>query len=240
MPRANRCILPGYTYHLTHRCHNGSWLLRFAQDRTEYCKRLRISVREYGVSLLTYCITSNHTHLLARADDPEAISALMQKLEGEFAEYYNIRKQRRGAFWDGRYHCTMIDTGRYLWNCMRYIDLNMVRAGKVQHPKDWRWCGFSELTGLRQRYRILEMAEVLRMHGECPFEQFADNYEATIEKHLASGTLQREPMWTDSIAVGSEAFVREIEEQTENRVELDVRPTASGAWIIREATEPYG
>ena len=31
----------------------------------------------------------------------------MQKLEGEFAEYYNIRKKRKGAFWEGRYWCTM-------------------------------------------------------------------------------------------------------------------------------------
>ncbi len=48
----------------------------------------------------------------------------MQKLEGEFAEYFNFRKHRSGAFWGGRYNCAMIDSGRYLWNCMKYIDLN--------------------------------------------------------------------------------------------------------------------
>jgi putative transposase len=109
----------------------------------------------------------------------------MQKLEGEFAEYYNIRKRRSGAFWAGRYHCTMIGDGQYLWNCMKYIDLNMVRAGVVGHPQEWRWCGFSELTRLRQRYRMLDQAEVLRMHGDCTAGQFADNYRATIEEALA-------------------------------------------------------
>jgi len=107
MPRANRCILPGYTDHLTHRCHNRSWLFRFARDRTEYCRRLRLAVKEFDVSLLTFCITSDHTHLLAQAEKLEQISARMQKLEGEFAEYYNIRKRRSGAFWSGRYHCTI-------------------------------------------------------------------------------------------------------------------------------------
>jgi len=60
MPRANRYILPGHTYHLTHRCHNRAFLLRFARDRDEYRRRLRGAVLEFGVSMLTYCVTSNH------------------------------------------------------------------------------------------------------------------------------------------------------------------------------------
>ena len=250
MPRANRCILPGYTYHLTHRCHNRSWLLKFARDRTEYCKRLRMSVREFRVSLLTFSVTSNHTHLLVRAKEPEYVSALMQKLEGEFAEYYNIRKRRSGAFWAGRYHCTMIGDEQYLWNCMKYIDLNMVRAGVVGHPQEWRWCGFSELTGLRQRYRMLDRAEVLRMHDGCTAEEFAESYRATIDESLALRSaanstagraegLERDQMWTESIAVGSETFVRKIEQETRSRMELDITPTSSGAWTIRETPEPY-
>ena len=167
------------------------------------------------------------------------MSALMQKLEGEFAEYYNIRKHRSGAFWAGRYHCTMIDDGQYLWNCMRYIDSNMVRVGVVGHPQEWRWCGFSELTGLRQRYRMLDMAEVLKMHGDCTAQQFAANYRATIEDDL-TGSLVREPMWTESIAVGSESFVKGIAEETHNRMELEVQSTHTDAWTIRETAEPYG
>ena len=36
MPRANRHMLPGYCYHLTHRCHNRDFLLKFAKDRDTY------------------------------------------------------------------------------------------------------------------------------------------------------------------------------------------------------------
>jgi putative transposase len=106
MPRANRYLLPGYTYHLTHRCHNREFLFRFGRDRTEYQRRLRQAVRQFKISLLAYCITSNHVHLLCRAPEPEVISRFMQWLEGAFAEYYNIRKRRSGAFWEGRYECT--------------------------------------------------------------------------------------------------------------------------------------
>ena len=95
--------------------------------RTEYRHRLRLALKEYDLSLLAYSITSSHTHLLINSGTTEALSSMMQKLEGEFAEVYNLRKKRTGAFWNGRYHATMIDSGRYLWNCMKYIDLNMVR-----------------------------------------------------------------------------------------------------------------
>ncbi|MEA1926873.1 MAG: hypothetical protein U9N73_01600, partial [Candidatus Auribacterota bacterium] len=58
---------------------------------------------------------------------------------------------------EDRFHCTLIDTGRYLWNCLTYIDLNMIRAGVVSHPEEWEWCGYRELMGIRKRYRVLDI-----------------------------------------------------------------------------------
>ena len=74
MPRANRYILPGYVYHLTDRCHDQKFLLKFAKDREQYRRRLREAVREFKVSLLTYNTTCNHVHLVAYADTAEQIS----------------------------------------------------------------------------------------------------------------------------------------------------------------------
>ena len=68
MPRANRYILPGYIYHLTHRCHDRKFLLKFRKDRDGYRRRLRQAVRKYDLSLLSYNITSNHVHLIAFSD----------------------------------------------------------------------------------------------------------------------------------------------------------------------------
>lgn len=100
----------------------------------------------------------------------------MQKLEGEFAEYYNIRKHRQGTFWQGRYWCTMIDNQHYLWDCMKYIDLNIVRASAVAHSLEWEWCGYRELVGDRKRYRLLDQAEILKKYGDARSEQFRNNY----------------------------------------------------------------
>ena len=59
---------------------------------------MRSSVKDFKMGLLNYCITSNHMHLLVVAEEPEVMSRFLQTLEGEFAEYYNIRKKRSGAF----------------------------------------------------------------------------------------------------------------------------------------------
>ena len=75
MPRANRYVVPGMVYHVTHRCHDRSFLLRFACDRDEYRERLRRAVKLYDLSVLGYTITSNHTHLLIHSESTEALSA---------------------------------------------------------------------------------------------------------------------------------------------------------------------
>lgn len=240
MPRANRYIQPGCLYHLTHRCHDRKYLFRFATVRDEYRERLRTASKKFRVSLLAYCITSNHTHLLVESPQPETLSRMMQKLEGEFAEWYNLRKRRSGAFWTDRYHCTMVDGGDYAWNCMKYIDLNMVRAGVVAAPKAWKWCGYDELTGRRQRYRLLDWEAVLKWQPRGTREDFALEYETAIATVIQRRELQRNPIWTESIAVGSEAFVTKVVEGLENRRVLEQTEVADGVWAVRERETPYG
>ena len=61
MPRASRYLREGWTYHLTHRCHDRRFLLRFKQEREAYRKWLRIGAARYGVSIYGYCVTSSHS-----------------------------------------------------------------------------------------------------------------------------------------------------------------------------------
>ncbi|MGH8760480.1 MAG: transposase, partial [Burkholderiales bacterium] len=48
-----------------------------------------------------------------------------------------------GTLWEGRYRATVIDSERYLLTCMRYIELNPVRAGMVGHPVNYPWSSFA-------------------------------------------------------------------------------------------------
>lgn len=65
MARANRCFLPGYVWHITHRCHQREFLFRLSQDRRGWLRWLYNARRRYGLRVLNYIVTSNHIHLSA-------------------------------------------------------------------------------------------------------------------------------------------------------------------------------
>jgi putative transposase len=229
--------------HVTHRCHDQAFLLRYARDRDAYRARLREALKASGVHLLSYAVTSNHVHLLTLSDDLSTLSQTMQAVAGESAQAYNRRKERSGAFWSDRYHATMVQTGSHLWACLRYIDLNMVRAGAVGHPAEWEWTGWRELMGLRQRYRLLDLEELASCLEEPTVAAFRTRYGAMIEDALQRRELQRQPWWTESVAVGSQGFVKEAEDALRTqglRLRTVVEETGDGAWVLREAEPPYG
>ena len=198
VPRANRYILPDHIYHVTHRCHDHQFLLRFARDRNEYRARFRQSSIAHDIAVLTYCITSNHMHMLVGACAKIQLSGMMQQLEGECARFFNRRKKRTGAFWEGRYHCTMVENDEYLWNCMVYIDLNMVRAGVVSHPREWSWCGYQEIGLLRTRYRILHFPILGILMRDAGKASLKDYYEECISRGLHGDSPYRDEAWSMS------------------------------------------
>jgi putative transposase len=113
MPRGNRLRGDGGVFHLTHRCHNRAFLLKFARDRNGYQTRLREQLCHHDVLLLDYCLTSNHVHLLVDAQERLEVSGLMRAVAGEFTRAYNRRKGRVNAFWGDNFHS---DTGCWIWN----------------------------------------------------------------------------------------------------------------------------
>ena len=234
MPRANRYILPGYTYHLTHRCHDRKFLLRCRTDRIEYWHRLRKNVRKHRISLFDFCITSNHVHLLGTCRREGDISRFMQQLEGEFADFYNKRKTRTGSYWGERFHCTMIENNEHLWNCLRYIDLNMVRARVVAHPDSWPWCGYRELVGERERYHLLDIGRLVELLGVEDRESLAEFHRQRIDEAIKNQQLNREPVWTESIAVGSKEFLNGIVSRNRRKKKFYISTTDDGTSYIKE------
>jgi len=240
MPRGNRLSGDGGIFHLTQRCHNQSFLLKFARDRDAYRSKLREHLQRCDVALLDYCLTSNHVHLLVDAEAPEQLGELMRAVAGEFARAYNRRKQRKNAYWGDNYHATLIESGESLWRCLVYIELNMVRCGVVSHPREWRWVGYPEIMGVRTRYRLIDLERLCwRMRLDC-LEDLQLNLEASLAEAIAKGQVKRKSYWTEALAVGSSRFVEKIEplilsRRATERVEAD-----SKLWVLKESPICYG
>lgn len=70
------------------------------------------------------------------------IGKLMQSVGRYYVQYFNYTYGRTGTLWEGRYRATVIDSERYLLTCMRYIELNPVRAGMVTHPSEYDYSSY--------------------------------------------------------------------------------------------------
>jgi len=121
--------------------------------------------------------------------------------------------------------------------------MNMVRAGAVDHPRDWRWCGYDELVGTRQRYRLIDVPDLVRRLGIEDTSELRRLHEEAVGDLIARRTLLREALWTESLAVGSHEYVQQIKKTVWQRTSFEeehVRQDEdSSVWVVREARDAY-
>jgi REP element-mobilizing transposase RayT len=73
------------------------------------------------------------------------VSFFMKGIKQEFTQWFNRRHERTGTLWESRFKSVMVEgKGAVLETMAAYIDLNPLRAGLVDDPKDYRWCGYAE------------------------------------------------------------------------------------------------
>lgn len=239
MPRASRYRITGQVWHITHRCHRKQFLLKFARDRRAWVRWLYEARKRFGLCVLDYQVTSNHVHLLVLDRGGDEIAASLQLIAGRTGQAFNQRKRRRGAFWEDRYHATAVDTEEHLARCVMYVDMNMVRAGVVRHPREWAEAGYHEIQQPRGTYRIVDRMELSRLVG-VSVDELASAHEEWINTALASGDRDREPKWSESIAVGRRAFIEEVKRELAGRARYRRIAEDEGASVLRDAAGEYG
>lgn len=240
MARANRHYIPGQVWHITHRCHKKDFLLKFAKDRRCWHSWLFEAKKRFGLRILNYVVTSNHIHLLVIDTEPNVIPKSLQLIAGRTAQEFNHRKERKGAFWEDRYHATAIDRNDHLIRCPVYIDLNMVRAGVVNHPAEWEMSGYNEIQNPPERYNVIDMPGLRSLCGFSDPEQFTEQHRRWVPDAMNNGKNQRESCWTESIAVGSASFI----EETKNKLGIKamgrrIEEQDVDQCVLREESAPY-
>lgn len=208
MSRANRIFTAGRVWHITHRCHQRSFLLKFVRDRRRWRHWLFEARRRYGLSVLNYIVTSNHIHLLCVDQGKGEIPRSLQLIAGRTAQEFNSRKSRNGAFWEDRYHATAVQTDGHLTRCITYIDLNMVRAHAVQHPRDWEVSGYNEIQSPWQRKRIIDFESLMKFLGVKSHAELAALQNRLLGEEIGVG--RRNPIWTEAVAVGDDKYLQEL------------------------------
>ena len=196
--------------------------------------------KRFGLTVLIDVVTSNHIHLIVKDDsDHNIIPQAVGLIAGRTAQEYNRRKRRKGAFWEDRYHSTAIENGEHLLRCLVYIDLNMVRAGVVDHPSKWPHSGFNEIQVPRRKNIIIAYDRLRELSGFKDYESFVLAHRKWVQASLGKIASKSENRWTESIAVGSRPFIERIKNAMGAMAKgRSVHPT-EGAFELREEQSAY-
>jgi putative transposase len=213
-PRINIANIP---QHVIQRGNNRQACFARDEDVAVYAEWLRESAEENEVAIHSWVFMSNHVHLLATPKHPTAISKMMQTLGRKYVRYFNYSYERTGTLWEGRFKSCLVESDLYVVLCSRYIELNPVRAGMVDDPKDYSWSSYStHAFGIESKLWtphdvFLELGknhvERQQSYRELFKEIVADELLDDIRKSLNKGLI-----------LGTERFKDEIESLLNRRV----------------------
>jgi putative transposase len=136
MPRTARLVVPGLPHHVTQRGNRRQTTFFRSFDFELYRQLLADSCRKEGVEVWAYCLLPNHVHLIAVPSGPQSLSRALGTAHAAYTRLINRREGWRGFLWQGRYFSTPMDEP-YLLSASRYVLMNPVRAGLVDHAPDW-------------------------------------------------------------------------------------------------------
>ena len=159
MARISRQNLKSLYFNIMVQGINKEYIFLSEELKEKYKKLLKENISNNNVKLLSYCIMSNHAHMLMYVQNFQEISKLMQKINTSFARVYNRKKDRVGFVFRDRYSVQPILNKQHLHNCLAYIHNNPVKAGIVKKPKDYKYSSYREWIGSKEI--IDEMAEKL-------------------------------------------------------------------------------
>src|SRR5438034_8693704 len=169
MPRRPRVELAGGVHHVTAKTPSGRILFYDDRDRQQYLRLVAREVRERRWSLLTFCLMTNHVHLLVRTPDPD-LGAGIKRIHEDFARAINGRHEFQGHVFANRFYNGLVPTDRHLMGCLRYIARNPVRHGACQQPRDWRWSAHPALAGVLDPPLFLDVVSAYSYLGGNPAE----------------------------------------------------------------------
>ena len=142
MARLPRYFVEGQPQHIIQRGNNREPIFAGKADYSFYLDCLQEAAKRHGCAIHAYVLMTNHVHLLATPETEHSLPKILQSVGRRYVQYFNYTYRRTGTLWEGRYKATLIDSEHYMLTCMRYIELNPVRASMVDHPGDYPWSSY--------------------------------------------------------------------------------------------------
>lgn len=222
MARPLRIEYAGAFYHVTSRGNERKDIFKNDRDREKFQLYVGAAVERYQAKVHVYCLMSNHYHMLLETPIGN-LAQIMRHINGSYTTYFNVKRNRNGHLFQGRYKAIVVDKDEYAGELSRYIHLNPVRAQMTERPEDYEWSSYRSYIGLVQKPKWLTEEFILgqfgrdEREGRKNYREFVDamvgkEYESPLKSAIAECIL------------GADRFIENIKDLYlgEKRADRDV------------------
>jgi putative transposase len=217
MPRRARITIANTPHHIIQRGNNRSACFYVDDDYHQYLDWLDKYSVECDCSVHAYVLMTNHVHLLVTPETSVSLSKMMKCLGQRYVQYINRTYGRSGTLWEGRFKSCITREDSYVLSCYRYIELNPVRAGIVEHPAEYFWSSYRSNAQHEQNRLISPHGAYLALGRSDEIRQ--RQYREMFKSELSPKMIDDIRMATNSnYALGSGKFAAEIEKALGRRV----------------------
>ena len=164
MGRPPRVLIEGGVYHVYNRVARGEPVFRNDAEAGRLVQAIRQVMKRDGLSILAWCVMSNHYHLVVRMGNVP-LSRTMQAVQQKFTRSFNGRHKLYGPFWQGRFKAKLVQDPRYLEQVIIYVHNNPAATGVVEELGEYEWSGHREVLR-RSGQSLLDFDEMLLVFGE--------------------------------------------------------------------------
>lgn len=180
MPHKSRKKCSTGIYHIYFRGINKEKIFHQKREKERLKKIIRKYLEEYEeVEIYAYCIMSTHAHLIVKSE-LEELSMFMSKILAEYAKYYNYKHNRNGHVFQNRFGSECIEKSGYLWNCLRYVHMNPVKAHMVSSVLDYKYSSIKEYQSGKR--------DILHKNAIQLYRERFDSWTAFLEFHLSTSS----------------------------------------------------
>ncbi len=139
MSRTRRIYYNNAVYHISIRGNNRQTILKAEEDKKEFLKTLTKYRERFQFKLFGFVIMDNHVHLVIQTNGLINISKIIQAITLSYSQKFRRKYNYTGYVWQGRFKSNVVETDRYILDCLSYIHNNPVRAKIVNEARDYIW-----------------------------------------------------------------------------------------------------
>jgi len=182
MSRTGRTHLNTSLFYLMVQGINKEYIFKNDELKKKYKILMFSALEKYDIKLISYCIMSNHAHLLIFTEKIEEMSNYMKSINTSFSRYYNQVNNRVGVVFRNRYESEPIKNIQHLYSCISYIHKNPVKAKMVNHPSQYEYSTYNSYIRGTIEDEVLELIFGTKNNYLETFQKIHNNNDDEIFK----------------------------------------------------------